>query len=216
MCIFMEIEHRLIGYVRVSTEEQETRLQIDALIKHGVKREHIYEDKASGGTMSRPQWNRIMGFMRRGDTVVVWKLDRLGRNLRGVLDTVKQMEDQGVDLVSLTEKLDTSSAMGTFIFQVFAAVAELERGMIAERTKAGIAAKRKAVGKEWGRRSPIDTVPVRAAAMYEYLTLPEDERITANQLLPWINALDPKAKKIKSAETLRRWVRLNRSSSDIR
>jgi len=217
MCIIMEPERRLIGYTRVSTEEQETRMQRDALIKFGVKSEHIYEEKASGKTMNRPVWNRIMKFMREGDTVVFWKLDRLGRDLIGILDTVAFMEKKGVHFVSITEKLDTDSAMGKFIFHLFAALAQLERGIIAERTTAGIAAKRKSGGKTWGRRSPIETSPIRKACMVQYLSIPQDRQITANELLRWINALpepNPKVKKIDSAETLRRWIRLNRKSSD--
>lgn len=215
MCIFMEKEHRLIGYVRVSTEDQELRLQRQALEKYGVKPEHIYEEKASGSTMNRPVWKRITGFMRPGDTVVVWRLDRLGRTMKGLLDTVEKMSEDGVKFVSVTENLDTVSPGGTLIFHVFSAVTEFERRVNSERTKAGIAAKRKELGKEWGRRSPIDTSPIRLECMYQYLTIPDARRVTANQLLRWINALpDPKAKKIKSAETLRRWVRLNRTSDD--
>lgn len=206
----IEPERRKIGYARVSTEDQELTLQRQALEKYGVKPEHVYEEKASGGTMNRPVWKRIMGFMRKGDTVVIWKLDRLGRTLTGVLKTLEEMKEQGVELVSITDSWDTTTPMGDAMFKIALVFAELERKLIAERTKAGIAAKRAEMGQAWGRKSPIDTSEARSAAMHMYMGLPEDERITANQLLPWINLLDRKAPRIKSAETLRRWVRVNK------
>lgn len=205
----IEKEHRLIGYARVSTDDQELTLQRKALEGYGVKPEHVYEEHASGGTMNRPVWNRIMGFMREGDKVVIWKLDRLGRTLTGVLETLEEMKKEGVELVSITDSWDTTTPMGDAMFKMALVFAELERRLISERTKAGIAAKRAEKGQAWGRKSPIDTSPARVAAMRAYMELPPDGRITANQLLPWINLVDRKAKRIKSAETLRRWIRIN-------
>ena len=206
----MKKERRLIGYLRVSTDDQELTLQRRAVIAYGVKPEHIYEEKASGGTMNRPVWNRIMGFMRDGDAVVIWKLDRLGRTLTGVLETLEEMRSEGVQLVSVTDSWDTSTPMGDAMFKMALIFAELERKLISERTKAGIAAKRAESGQTWGRKSPIDVSEKRVAMLRAHMEQPEKDRLTARQLLPLVNAADNKAPKIKSPETLRRWLRINR------
>jgi len=174
----MEKEHRLIGYARVSTDDQDTALQRKALVEYGVKPEHIKEEYASGGTMNRPEWNKIMRYMRNGDTVVVWKLDRLGRTVSGIINTLEDMEKSGVNLVSVTESIDTKSAMGKMFMTVIAAFAQLERDLIGERTKAGIAVRR-AAGAKWGRRGQIDSSPKRVKRMKRYIETGEMEHITA-------------------------------------
>lgn len=203
----MEKERRIWGYARVSTDDQDLTLQIDALLKYGVKEEHIKREHASGGTMNRPEWNKIMRYKREGDVVVVWKLDRLGRTLTGVLETLEEMKDEGVDLVSITDSWDTTTPMGDAMFKIALIFAELERKMISERTKAGIAAKRMESGKHWGRKGQIDSSPKRLKMMRKLMETGDIENITARQLLPMLNAADRKAETINNPETIRRWIR---------
>ena len=153
------------GYARVSTTQQDEALQQDALEKVGVDR--IFIDKASGATESRPALDELLGQLRAGDTVVVWRLDRLGRSLRHLIDLVGDLEQRGVGLRSLTESIDTSTPGGKPVFHVFGALAEFERDLIRERTQAGLAAAR-ARGRVGGR--PTVWTPERLAAaraMYE-------------------------------------------------
>jgi DNA invertase Pin-like site-specific DNA recombinase len=136
----------LKGYARVSTEDQITRLQIDALHAAGVF--EIYQDKASA-VSDRPELRRLLGQLRPGDTLVVWKLDRLARSLSDLLAIIQKLQDLGVSFRSLTEPVDTSTPMGTFVVQILGAVAQLERSIIIQRTTAGIQSAR-ARGVQWG------------------------------------------------------------------
>ena len=129
-----------IGYARVSTLQQDEALQRDALHAAGVDR--IFVDKASGKLESRPALDELLEQARPGDTVVVWRLDRLGRSLKHLIETVGALEARGVSFVSLTEAIDTSTPGGRLIFHVFGALAEFERDLIRERTLAGLAAAR--------------------------------------------------------------------------
>ena len=138
----------ILGYARVSTSQQDEALQHDALEAAGVDR--IYVDHASGGTQSRPALDEMLGQLRPGDVVVIWRLDRLGRSLRHLIDLVAELEQRGVGLRSLTESIDTSTPGGRLIFHVFGALAEFERDLIRERTMAGLAAAR-ARGRAGGR-----------------------------------------------------------------
>lgn len=138
----------LIGYARVSTREQETRLQLDAFSAAGVVL--IYEDKASA-VGRRPQLRRALKALKPGDTLVVWKIDRLARSLRDLLDILETLRQSGCSFRSLTEPIDTTTSMGTFVIQILGAVAQLERALIIQRTTAGIHAAR-ARGVQWGRR----------------------------------------------------------------
>jgi DNA invertase Pin-like site-specific DNA recombinase len=141
----------LIGYARVSTEDQKLDLQLDALAKAGVPPGRTYSDKASGGPgVSRPGFAAAMKACRKGDTLVVWKLDRLGRSLIEVLEVCQRLERKGAGIHVITDKIDTSTAMGRFVMHILAALAEMERGLIVERTKAGLAAAR-ARGRIGGR-----------------------------------------------------------------
>lgn len=142
----------LIGYARVSTSDQETSLQLDAFGAAGV--DTVYQDKASG-VGNRPQLQRALRSLKAGDTLVVWKIDRLARSLSDLLGLLSQIEARGARFRSLTEPIDTSSSMGTFVLQILGAVAQLERSIIRERVMAGQAAAR-ARGKTWG---PSRTLP---------------------------------------------------------
>jgi len=142
----------LIGYARVSTSEQNLDLQLDALKKAGC--EKIYEDVASGSKTERKGLNNILSYVRTGDTLVVWKLDRLGRSLRHLITVVNRMNESGVFFMSLQENIDTTTPGGKMIFHVFGALAEFERDIIRERTLAGLAAAR-ARGRKGGRPKKI-------------------------------------------------------------
>lgn len=153
----------LIGYARVSTEDQKLDLQMDALAKAGVQPGRIFSDHASGGPgVSRPGFNAAIRACRKGDTLVVWKLDRLGRSLLEVLQTCETLEKKGARLHVLTENIDPSSVMGRFMLHLLAALAEMERGLIVERTKAGLEAAR-ARGRIGGRIRTVTKADERRA-----------------------------------------------------
>jgi len=126
-----------IGYARVSTDEQNLDLQRDALERTGCT--VIYADKASGKSVTRPELEHCRMALRKGDTLVVWRLDRLGRSLPDLVQVVSELEQAGIGFESLHEKIETNSAAGKLVFHVFAALAEFERSLIRERTRAGLA-----------------------------------------------------------------------------
>jgi DNA invertase Pin-like site-specific DNA recombinase len=140
----------VFGYARISTTEQDESLQLDAL--HAAGCDRLMIDRASGAAADRPALAEMLDRLRSGDTVMVWRLDRLGRSLRHLIETVADPERRGVTLVSLTEQIDTSSPGGRLVFHVFGAMAEFERDLIRERTRAGLAAAR-ARGRKGGRPS---------------------------------------------------------------
>lgn len=150
----------LVGYARVSTADQKPQLQLDALALAGCGR--IFVEKASGAQRERPELKAALGFMREGDTLVVWKLDRLARSLRQLIETVEALEARGIGFRSLTEALDTTTAGGRLVFQIFGALAEFERQVIRERTRAGLAAAR-ARGRKGGRPPALDARDLAAA-----------------------------------------------------
>jgi DNA invertase Pin-like site-specific DNA recombinase len=152
----------LIGYARVSTQEQSPRLQLDALQAAGCGR--VFVEKASGAQRDRPELRAALGYMRdgAGDVLVVWKLDRLARSLKQLIETVEDLERRGVGLRSLTEAIDTTTAGGRLVFQVFGALAEFERQVIRERTVGGLAAAR-ARGKKGGRPPALVAKDLAAA-----------------------------------------------------
>ena len=143
----------LIGYARVSTHEQNLDLQKDALQKAGC--EKIFVDELSGAKATRPGLQDAMDQLREGDVLVVWRLDRLGRSLRDLLDLVAKLEERKVGFRSIQESMDTSSSGGKLIFHVFGALAEFERNLIRDRTNAGLAAAR-ARGRTGGRPRRLD------------------------------------------------------------
>jgi DNA invertase Pin-like site-specific DNA recombinase len=143
----------LIGYVRVSTIDQNLDLQLDALKQVGCDK--IYRDVASGAKADRVGLAEVLKYIRSGDTLVVWRLDRLGRSLRHLIDTINQINDQGSYFRSLQENIDTSTSGGKLIFHIFGALAEFERDIIRDRTNAGIAAARKR-GRVGGRPKIMD------------------------------------------------------------
>ena len=139
----------LIGYVRVSTNDQNTDLQRNAL--KSANCEQIFEDKISGKTSERPGLKRALRTLKEGDTLVVWKLDRLGRSMRHLVMLTEELRERGVNFRSLTDSINTSTPMGRFFFHVMGALAEMERELIVERTRAGLSAAREK-GRIGGRR----------------------------------------------------------------
>lgn len=150
----------LVGYARVSTQEQTPRAQLDALQAAGCER--IFEEKASGAQRDRPQLKAALDYMRDGDTLVVWKLDRLARSLKQLIETVEAMGARGIGLRSITEQLDTTTTGGKLTFHIFGALAEFERSIILERTVAGLDAAR-ARGRTGGRPRSLDEADLAAA-----------------------------------------------------
>lgn len=147
-----------IGYARVSTEDQTLDLQRDALKR--AKCGEIYEERATGKNAARPQLEGCLKGLREGDTLIVWRLDRLGRNLADLVGAVAELERRGIHFESLTEKIETGSPAGRLVFHVFAALAEFERNLIRERTVAGLTAAR-ARGRKGGRPSKLSPKEIK-------------------------------------------------------
>lgn len=147
-----------IGYARVSTDDQHLDLQRDALQQAGCR--VIYEEAASGKSAARPELEQCRKALRAGDTLVVWRLDRLGRSLTDLVQIVADLEQRGVYFESLTEQIETGSAAGKLQFHVFAALAEFERSLIRERTRAGLDAAR-ARGRSGGRKPKLGAKDVK-------------------------------------------------------
>src|SRR5215212_4799554 len=151
----------LIGYARVSTFDQNLDLQIDALKKAGC--EKIYHDQLSGAKAERPGLTTALAFARTGDTLVVWRLDRLGRSLRHLITTVEELRGKGIALKSLRDNIDSSTAAGELQFHIFGALAQFERALIQERTNAGLASAR-ARGRFGGRPKKLTSEQIAMAA----------------------------------------------------
>ncbi len=150
----------LIGYARVSTQDQNADMQEDELLAAGC--EKTFLDKASGATTDRPQLMAALEYLREGDVLVVWRLDRLGRSSRHLVNVVADLEERGVGFRSLHEAIDTTTPAGKVIFHVFAALAEFERALIRERTMSGLAAAR-ARGRKGGRKPSLSPKKIQVA-----------------------------------------------------
>jgi len=178
----------LIGYARVSTNEQNLDLQRDALKKANC--EQMYDDHVSGTKARRPGLEQALSHLRPGDTLVVWRLDRLGRSLRHLIDTVTDLQDKGIGFKSLTESIDTTTSGGKLVFHIFGALAEFEREIIRERTQAGLhaarargrhggpkyklTAKQVAIARQlWESKTPVkeicQTLGISRATFYRYV-----------------------------------------------
>jgi DNA invertase Pin-like site-specific DNA recombinase len=155
-----------IGYARVSTADQDPQLQLDALAAENCLK--VYKDVATGTKADRPQWQACLADLRPGDTLIIWKIDRLGRNLRGLVDIVATLEDRGVGVKSLTNGIvDTTTAHGKLAFGMFALMAEYEAALIKERTLAGLAAAR-ARGRTGGRKPKMTFALINKAQRMYY------------------------------------------------
>jgi DNA invertase Pin-like site-specific DNA recombinase len=164
----------LIGYARVSTLDQTLALQQDALTAAGC--EQLYTDTASGSVTDRPGLAQALSHLRSGDTLVVWRLDRLGRSLAHLIDTIRELQERGVGFRSLQEQIDTTTSGGKLIFHVFGALAEFERDLIRERTHAGLAAAR-ARGRLFGRPRRLTSQQIK-----QLRSLARDERTTVGEI----------------------------------
>ena len=168
---------RLIGYARVSKTGQELRLQLDALLKAGCSKKTIFTDKVSGSKSARPGLDDCLAHLKAGDTLVVWRLDRLGRSVRHLIDVVEDLRQRGVGFKSLCDgAIDTTTASGKLIFHIFTALAEFERSLIQERTNAGLAAAR-ARGRLGGRKpiSPDDPRVQTARTLHADRKMPVED-----------------------------------------
>jgi DNA invertase Pin-like site-specific DNA recombinase len=150
----------LIGYARVSTQDQNLDLQIEALTKASCKK--IFDDKISGSRAERPGLAKALEMLREGDTLVVWKLDRLGRSVKNLVDLVGDLHKQGVQFKSLTDAIDTGTPSGRFFFHVMASLAEMERELTVERTRAGLAVAR-LLGRKGGRKRQMTDSKIESA-----------------------------------------------------
>jgi DNA invertase Pin-like site-specific DNA recombinase len=163
----------LIGYARVSTQDQTLNLQKDALKKIGCNK--IFTDTASGAKAERIGLEEALEYVREGDTLVVWRLDRLGRSLKHLIETISQLDTRKIGFKSLTENIDTTTSGGKLIFHIFGALAEFERNLIRERTNAGLQAAR-ARGRKGGRpKSLTGKKAAMAQALYNDKNNPIDE-----------------------------------------
>ena len=168
---------RLVGYARVSTDDQDLSLQIDSLTGLGIKRDDIFTEKMSGAKTDRPELNACLAKLQQGDTLVVWRLDRLGRSMHHLVELIEDLRNRGVGFRSISDGLiDTTSPAGELIFHIFSALAQFERRLIQERTKAGLASAR-ARGRMGGRPAvDLDEAKVRAARrLHEDHTLSIDD-----------------------------------------
>ncbi len=155
---------RLVGYARVSTDDQDLSLQIDALVGLGVQQDHVFTDTISGAKSERPGLDDCLANLNEGDTLVVWRLDRLGRSMHHLVSLIEKLRNRGIGFRSVSDGLiDTTSASGELIFHIFSALAQFERRLIQERTKASLASAR-ARGRLGGRPAvKIDNAKVLAA-----------------------------------------------------
>lgn len=161
-----------IGYARVSTDDQNLDLQMDALQQARVNQAQIYADRVSGKSRDRQELNNCLKALRGGDTLVIWRLDRLGRSVADLVAITSDLELRGIGLESLTEKIDTSCAAGKLVFHVFAAMAEFERNLIRERTMAGLISAR-ARGRSGGRKPALNQKQIA-----------EVKKLAADQIIP--------------------------------
>lgn len=163
----------LVGYARVSTRDQSPALQLDALREAGCER--TFQEKASGAQRDRPELAAALDYIRAGDTLVVWKLDRLARSVRQLVETAEDLQQRGIGLKVLTQQIDTTTPGGRLVFHVFAAMAEFERELTLERTHAGLSAA-KTLGRRGGRRPALGPAEVkRARAMLADCTITVEE-----------------------------------------
>ncbi|MEP2025438.1 MAG: recombinase family protein [Reichenbachiella sp.] len=171
-----------VGYARVSTQDQKLELQVSELEKYGC--EKIFKEKRSA-VKERPELDKLLAHLRSGDVVFVWKLDRLGRSLRHLISLVAGFKEAGVDFVSLNDNIDTTTAQGRLIFNIFASFAEFERELISERTKAGLKAARekgRVGGRKPGLSDDAQTKAWAAHQLYEQGQMPVADILTQLQV----------------------------------
>jgi len=197
----LPIRIRCFGYARVSTDDQDLSLQIDALIRFGIDADDIFTDKISGAKEDRPGLSKCLNTLQAGDTLVVWRLDRLGRSMRHLVTLIEELREQNIGFKSISDgAIDMTSASGEMIFNFFAALAQFERRLIQERTKAGLAAAH-ARGRKGGRRKMSPDQPRIALAQKLY----EDKSISLDDICETLKV---------SRSTLYHYVRIARKATD--
>lgn len=217
-----DFEGELYGYARVSTEEQNLDMQIDALMAAGVERNMIFPEKRSGRDMDRPELARVIKLMRKGDCLVVWKLDRLGRSALGLAQKVKELEDQGKHFRAIDWDIDTTQPFGKLVFNIMAAIAELESELISVRTKSGMTAAR-ARGKKFGRQHYVLAYPKRLKRFTELWVAGKihhkgplmDDHLTAAEVVEAMHKADRKAPKYSGEQSYTNWKQKGFPGFDI-
>lgn len=181
----------LIGYARVSTEDQRLDMQLDALRRAGVADENIYSEQVSGAAKKRPELERAFRALRPGDTLVVWRMDRVARSLRDLLDRMDKLEKRRVGFRSLTESIDTGTAAGRLIMHVVGAIAEFERQLTRERTTAGMAAsKRRGVKLGAPRKVDVEKARQRLREGAQIADVAREQGVTKNAISNYIKSLE--------------------------
>jgi DNA invertase Pin-like site-specific DNA recombinase len=189
-----------IGYARVSTQDQNLEMQLDALTKAGCQQ--VFQEKASGIKSDRPQLAAMQQILREGDVIYIYKLDRLGRSLKHLLEMTSDFEKRGIGLVSINDHIDTTTAQGRLIFNIFASLAEFERDLIRERTRSGLEAAR-ARGRKGGRSRGLSKEAEKTAMLAQ--TLYNERKLGVNEI-----AADLKISKMTLYKYLRhRGVEIN-------
>lgn len=189
---------RDIGYWRVSTPDQDPEYQIAELKKAGIPDDLIFGEKLTGSHMNRPQLQVAMKIADRGDCLVVWKLDRLGRSLKDVLGAIDELSARGINIRSLTQPIDSTDSVGRLVMSILLAVAEMERDLISERTRAGMRSKKER-DPSWkpGRKHYITGYPKRVKWVTDMLAKDGLSGMTGKQIIDGLNKADPKAPQIK-------------------
>ncbi|MCG7638818.1 MULTISPECIES: recombinase family protein [unclassified Alteromonas] len=181
-----------IGYARISTEDQSQNAQLDALNEAGCNR--VYQESFSGKSRNRPQLERMIDSLREGDIVVVQRLDRLGRSLKDLIELLDTFKQRGVQFISLNENIDTTTAIGELAFHMIGSIAQFERRLISERTKAGLDAAR-ARGKKGGRKAKLSPADIKKAK-----AMLNDPEMTKSEIAEHFNVSRP---------TLNKWLNEN-------
>lgn len=194
----------MFGYARVSTDDQKMDLQFDAMRAAGIPDDLIFSEHRSGKNMERPQWKKMLRALRPGDCVVVWKLDRLGRSMIGVLDAIEYFKKNDIHFRVLQDNIDTTTPMGSFIMHLFAAIAQLERDLISQRTKAGVKAA-KDRGVVFGRQHYILAHPKRLKVFHALATSGELHDMSPVDIINRMNKADTKAPQYKHPQSYINW-----------
>jgi len=203
-----ELKRQRIGYVRVSTVDQNLDMQKQALIREGVHPDAIWADVMTGSKMQRPGLESAIKACWPGAQLVVWKLDRLGRSALGILDMIARLDGLGIELYAVEDKLDTKTSTGRFVINILAALAQMERDIISERTKEGMRAAR-ARGTAFGRKHSIVDNQLRIEKFHELFSAGELFKMTGQAVIDAMNAADPKAPAIKGPQVYFNWKKLD-------
>lgn len=171
-----------VGYCRVSTRDQNLDMQLDALQKAECTK--IFQEKVSGASVERPELQKLLDYVREGDVIVIWKLDRLGRSLKHLVELVNELMNKKVGLLSLNDPIDTTNAQGRLTFNIFASLAQFEREIISERTKAGLEAARSR-GKQGGRPKGLPEKAQQKAIIAEMLY--KEKKLSIQQIATQLN-----------------------------